>query len=319
MLKTLNEHKTVKSRKSVGVIEFIFSLITTDSNNALYLFSTTAQTLGALFGIVFSLTLVAVQLASQTYSPRLITLFLRDKWTKFFIGFYLFAIFYNVILLNAVPKEFSNFPLLGNFGLIVDFRWLILGSIVLSIISAFVMCWYIIYVLDLLKPENIVKRLIKDIKIEKVDNDLNDVRISMLPFEDAIKRLIEIEDEYTITVAINYLKDFLLNYYSKKRKIDIRDSIFLSHIMNIVYNVGVLCLNKNLYNSVTFSIYFLCEIGKFLLPKIKESYMSAEDNIFRHILIGIIETTSNFIVSIDEEIKNKIPEFKEAYSHFPTS
>jgi hypothetical protein len=268
--------------------------------------------LGALFGIVFSLTLVAVQLASQTYSPRLITLFLRDKWTRFFIGFYLFAILYNVILLNAVPKEFSNFPLLGNFGLIVDFRWLILGSIVLSVISAFVMCWYIKYVLDLLKPENIVKRLIEDIKIEKVDNDLKEVKVSFLPIEDTIKRLIDIKDEETIIITINDIKNLIFERYKNVEKINSNDIEFLNFVIDFIYKVGVLCLDKGLYRCVIESVEMLCDLIVFFIPRVRK-IIEIEKRYIPY--LSIFQKSINAVKMIDSKIINKIPKFTEEYGN----
>jgi len=322
-----------KECKIMGIGELILPYITTNSNNALYLFSTTAQTLGALFGIVFSLTLVAIQLASQTYSPRLTTIFLRKKTTILFIGFYLSAIFYNIILLNAIP-ETNKFHLFEIFGFSFDFRWFILGSIVLSIISAFVMVFYIVDILKLLKPENIIKKLIKDIETEKVDNDFKAIIInkikkilpyentanilidmkdddlklsikSILPFENTLDKLIDMKDEYAIMTAIKYLEEYFSKYIKERKKIPFVDKVLL-YIVNFMYERGILCLNRNLYCSVSNIIYFLSNIGISLGLNKNETNKEIRC-IFDYNMNKIIDS----IIQLDEKlIKDKMPEFK---------
>ncbi len=60
--------------------------------NRLYLLSAIAQSLAAILSLVVSLTLIATQLAAQTYSPRVVNLRLRDPWLWGAVGLYLVAI-----------------------------------------------------------------------------------------------------------------------------------------------------------------------------------------------------------------------------------
>jgi len=61
-------------------------------SNRLYLMSAIAQSLAAILSLVVSLTLIATQLAAQTYSPRVVNLRLRDPWLWGAVGLYIIAI-----------------------------------------------------------------------------------------------------------------------------------------------------------------------------------------------------------------------------------
>jgi len=61
-------------------------------SNRLYLLSAIAQSLAAILSLVVSLTLIATQLAAQTYSPRVVNLRLRDPWLWGAAGLYIIAI-----------------------------------------------------------------------------------------------------------------------------------------------------------------------------------------------------------------------------------
>ncbi|MDI6642415.1 MAG: DUF2254 family protein, partial [Elusimicrobiota bacterium] len=82
-------------------------------DSARYMLSALAQAQAAIVAIVVSLTLVVVQLASQTYSPRTIRLFMKEKafWTLLLL--YGISIFYDLTLLNMLSNE--NFKNLGIF------------------------------------------------------------------------------------------------------------------------------------------------------------------------------------------------------------
>jgi hypothetical protein len=132
----------------------------------------------------------------------------------------------------------------------------------------------------------------------------------MLPFEDAIKRLIEIEDEYTITVAINDIKNLIFERYKNVEKINSNDIEFLNFVIDFIHNLGVLCLDKNLYNSVMYSIYFLNDIGKVIVKKDIEN--KSVINFTQFELYRTVDLIIDIIIDIDKRL-NKIIKFKEKH------
>ncbi len=68
-----------------------------DYSNRLYLFSAIAQALAAILALLVSLTLVATQLAAQSYSPRVVRLRLHDPWLWWAAGLYLAAILWAMV------------------------------------------------------------------------------------------------------------------------------------------------------------------------------------------------------------------------------
>ena len=63
-----------------------------DGANRFYLLSALAQTLGAIAALVVTATLVATQLAAQSFTPRAVRYRLHDPWLWWAIGIYLGAI-----------------------------------------------------------------------------------------------------------------------------------------------------------------------------------------------------------------------------------
>jgi uncharacterized membrane protein len=81
------------------------NLFNGSADSARYLLSAVAQSQAAIVAIVSTLTLIAVQLASQTYSPRLMDLFLKgwQFWSLLFI--FGISIMYDVVFLSMIPPQ----------------------------------------------------------------------------------------------------------------------------------------------------------------------------------------------------------------------
>jgi uncharacterized membrane protein len=66
------------------------------------LLATSAGALATVLGVVFSLTLVTLQLATAQYTPRIIGQFLDDRVTKIVLGAYLGTVAYLLLVLRSV-------------------------------------------------------------------------------------------------------------------------------------------------------------------------------------------------------------------------
>ena len=131
-----------------------------DINNAISLLNTIITSLSSILAIVISLTLVAIQLSSQTYSTRILRKFISpdrdDFWTL--ITLYLFSIFYSLFLLNSVT----------NLKSVISDWWVILisFSILLATWSLILLPKYVTSIINSLSPESTLEDLCQEIKSE---------------------------------------------------------------------------------------------------------------------------------------------------------
>lgn len=67
--------------------------------------STVSSSMITLTGLVFSITIVVLQLASQQFSPRVLRTFLRDRHSQFALGVFIATFTYALIVLRTVRSE----------------------------------------------------------------------------------------------------------------------------------------------------------------------------------------------------------------------
>jgi len=115
--------------------------------------SALAQSQAAVIAIVVTLTLVAVQLSAQAYSPRVITIFQESKGFWILLSAYIISIVYDVILLETMPDNIEGFEMKVRI------------ATFLAIFSFLALFPYMCHTMNLLKPRTIINRLAK--KIEK--------------------------------------------------------------------------------------------------------------------------------------------------------
>ncbi|MCG2728078.1 MAG: DUF2254 domain-containing protein [Candidatus Methanoperedenaceae archaeon] len=88
-----------------------FSFLHTDVDSARYMLSALVQSEAAIVALVVTLSLVAVQLAAQSYSARVIEVFRRTPDLWILMGIYGAAIFYGLGVLKLIeranPHEFG--------------------------------------------------------------------------------------------------------------------------------------------------------------------------------------------------------------------
>jgi uncharacterized membrane protein len=82
--------------------------VTMNSNAATWLLSTVAGAMITTAGVVFSLTVVSLQLASSQFSPRVMRSFIRDRLSQVVIGLLIATFVYSVLTLRHVNGEASS-------------------------------------------------------------------------------------------------------------------------------------------------------------------------------------------------------------------
>lgn len=90
--------------------ELDWLLFSGDNDSARGLLSTLLGAFVTVTGVVFSLTIVALQIASQQFSPRLLRTFLRNRGTQAALGVFLATCAYLTAVLQALPTDAGDVP-----------------------------------------------------------------------------------------------------------------------------------------------------------------------------------------------------------------
>ena len=214
------KNKIQKNYHLICCLSFIFSalmliVIISDRNiainekNSRYLFSALAQSQAAIIAVVVSLTILAVQFVSQTYTPKVSDLFLRKKLFWFLILVYGSSIIYDLVILNSIDKNFTYLRLynyIGIAGMILSFSLLIL---------------FTKDVIDSLKPEQVIQDLINEIdmgmitaytaKEKRTERDAVDDHLILLI------RVMTKADDISAADGIDMLSDFFKKCINKEK------------------------------------------------------------------------------------------------------
>lgn len=90
---------------AVGRDRTIPGTLEMSSNTATWLLSTVAGAMITTAGVVFSLTVVSLQLASSQFSPRVMRTFVRDRLSQVVIGLLIASFVYSVLTLRYVSAD----------------------------------------------------------------------------------------------------------------------------------------------------------------------------------------------------------------------
>jgi len=128
-----------------------FNLFETNVDTLKYLLSTIIQSKAAIIALVVTLSLIAVQLSSSTYSTRTIKIFKKMPDVWILLSWYGISICYDLLLLYGLNMEKRSLPFL---------TFISLWSAASALIALFP---YILAVMRILVPEAIIMQLAEDI------------------------------------------------------------------------------------------------------------------------------------------------------------
>lgn len=223
------------------------------SVNALSIMGTLAQSQAAILAIIVSLTLVAVQLASQRYSPRIISIFSKDRALLLLLGFYGISIIYDITVMWVITDNspISLFVYLGITLMIMTFTCLFV---------------YIKRVMDILEPNNIVKLLseeIEPIKIEKFLDDVENIEKNpLITISDIIGASIILNDQITIVNGLKGLKIIFTKSLDHIDKIGDEEKFgqFSFYFREYFIEISLNCIEKRLFDASIYSITSMADM-----------------------------------------------------------
>jgi len=154
------------------ICAFVFSTYLnpnhTDVESARLLLSALIQSESTIIALVITLTLIAVQLTSSSYTPRVANIFASSPHMYLLLGIYIISIAYSAIILQLVSGINRIVPPYMEF--------LISGAFWLTIFLGIALIPYIFYVLESFSPETFIRRmslyLTKETILQQEKNDL---------------------------------------------------------------------------------------------------------------------------------------------------
>lgn len=217
--------------------------------------STCISALASIFAIVFSISLVAIQLFSENLGHRLLGLYIRDLFFIIPFSLNLAALLLDVILLTNFGPQFANY------------------GIVLTILAIVSLVPFFVFTVSFLKPVNVVKKLLDKIEIE----NLLEISFSEKPFysryfqpiEDIVITCIQKGDTATAQDVIDLIQGKMnetLTEVSERIKNKTAPSIKLIVFMSQPFaNVFLrIAIASNKKDSIETTIYIVNTIGEYI-------------------------------------------------------
>ena len=255
-----------------------YFFLQTYPDSARYMLSTIVQSEAAIFALIVSLSLVAVQLSASSFSARIIEIFKKtpDVWTLILI--YIFLIIYGVAILKLIEP---------NEKIISDFEYYILLDYRLSVFALLALIPYIWNILDLLKPSNIIDKLSEKITKERIlsTDIIGGENDAIQPITDIIISSLMRYDESTVIYGLNAIGsklELIFTEFDKYNRCNV--SVVFRHLSII----GELAVEKRDAHATVHVIVTIGQIGMLATEKMQE-----EVSLQSILSIGEIGTRSN--------------------------
>ena len=233
-------------------------------NSARYLLSSLIQSQAAIIAIVVSITLIAVQSASSSYSPRVIEIFQRNADFYLLLLFYGFSIFYISGTLKIIPDE--NIIFFNQTALHTRINF----TLVISFFTFTMLIPYILRILNLLKPSNIIQELAHDITKEKIIKSTNtenkNVANPLVPILDIIRSSCLRHDFETTRNGLKEIEQSLIYLFESELSEPEIGSITLLFV-NELESFGKLSVDLKDDNSSKETVKVLQNLNIFLIEK----------------------------------------------------
>jgi hypothetical protein len=276
----------------------------TDVESARLLLGALIKCEAAIIALVITLTLVAVQLSSSSYTPRVSKIFATSPHMYLLLGIYIISIAYSAILLQLVRGTGGSVPQAMEV-------W-ISGAYWLTIILAIALIPYIYYILELFRPETIIKRmaasLTKDTILQRTGNDF------LISIFDITHNAIMKYDTATIRFGLNLVTLEINNLLSgenslaensemvklycahlercARQAIDLHDEEILSIILDQFEKVGIHCAEHTFDNPTWQIITVVSDVEKLIAVKDIPGSLNRVRELIR--TIGKISIENNF-------------------------
>ncbi len=274
-----------------------FGFLHTDVDSARYMLSALVQSEAAIVALVVTLSLVAVQLAAQSYSARVIEVFRRTPDLWILMGIYGVAIFYGLGVLKLIEKANPQVDSLSNLEGYVAF------SYYLGVFAFVALVPYIWNTLEMLKPSTVINMLAERItkqsllsatkeEVEEISDDEHLFNFAgwadegpLSPIVDILHSSMRKYDYETVRIGLRTIKDRVNHIFNnetfnkeEERKVSIyifknltgvgqlaasrKDERSILEVITNFQKIGINVALKGLVVATQFSVIDLSNIGK---------------------------------------------------------
>lgn len=225
-----------------------FGLFYNDPDSARYMLSALVQSEAAIIAIVITLSLVAVQLASQSYSARFIDIFKKTPDLWILVCIYIISMIHGLGVLKLIEaRGFINQFNLENH---ISFSYFLGIFAFVSLIP------YIWNTFNLLKPSTVMKLLSERITNQTILSAIGERKKNgnendpILPIIDIIRSSLMKYDSETVIDGLNVIRD-RYNQLIENKTIEKKEKEEISnHIFIHLTRIGNLAMSKEYYSIV---------------------------------------------------------------------
>jgi len=204
------------------------NLFHTDTNSARYMLSALVQSEAAIIAIVFTLSLVAIQLTASSYSPTIIEIFRKTPDLWLLMGLYIFSIAYGLAILKIISWAME--PLLETY---------IVFSYFLGIFCFTTLIPYTYVMFIMLKPSTFIEKLSQKINKEEL---LHTEPIQ--PIIDIVRRSMMEYDHETAREGLDAIGEKASSIFRRERFIGDEETNISEKVYRHFFEIGKLALNK---------------------------------------------------------------------------
>ncbi|KXS44553.1 MAG: putative membrane protein (DUF2254) [Methanolobus sp. T82-4] len=245
-------------------------------DNERYLLSALVQSLAAVIALVITLSLVAVQLAAQSYSARVIDVYKQNPDMWILLGIYILTIFYGLGLIKII-----GLGILSNY-----MEGAIFGAYFMGFFAFICLVPYMWKTLELLKPSTVIKLLANDITPEKIiEVNRKEEQIYEIdpvqPIMDIIYIALEKNDNETVKNGLYAIKNATVDLLKNTKFKIFEEWEATTHIIQHIENIGLQAANRGNEYSMKFALMSLEYIGtESIIHKRYDSSVAVSHSIF---------------------------------------
>ena len=251
----------------------------TDVESARLLLSALIQSEATIVALVITLTLVAVQLTSSSYTPRVANIFANSPHMYLILGIYIISIAFSALLLQLVSGGAGVIP--------AHMEFLIAGAYWLTVFLAIALIPYIYHILESFSPETFITRmsryLTKETILQQQKNDFLNLIFdvthnSIMKYDTATIRYglnlmttrinDQVSEKNTISENSEIVKIYCAHLERCARQaIDLHDEEILSIILDQFESEGIHCARNNFDIPTWHVITVVSEVEKLIATK----------------------------------------------------
>jgi len=254
-------------------------------DNERYLTSALVQSLAATIALVITLSLVAVQLAAQSYSTRVIDVYKKNPDMWILLCIYIAVIFYGLGLLKVID--------IGVAGINMEFA--IFWVYFLGFFAFICLVPYMLKTLDLLKPSTVINLLAEEITKENVLAALKNHEVvaeidPIQPIIDIINSALEKNEYETVRNGLKAITNSTVSILEESHFEWGEEDEFSRYIVDSIKNIAISAIQKENTNSTLSAITNLEIIGKNAVENNHEKTVGWTAEALEKIGINVAET-----------------------------